>query len=72
MTASEIRKNSFALAREAGADNSEMLGHQLVPLYDGAMVAAQADGNRNAAFVAQDMPRGLLDASIAVAGDAHR
>jgi AcrR family transcriptional regulator len=69
----EFLRNLFIdLAREAGAKNPEALGRQLVLLYDGAMVAAQADGNRDAASAAQGMARGLLDSSIAVGGDAHR
>jgi len=69
----EFLRNLFIdLAREAGAKKPDVLGRQLVLLYDGAMVAAQADGNRDAALAAQDLARGLLDSSIAVAGDAHR
>ncbi len=69
----EFLRNVFIdLAREAGAKNPEGLGRQLVLLYDGAMVSAQADGNRDAAVAAQDMARGLLESSLALAGDAHR
>ena len=69
----EFLRNLFIdLAREAGAKNPEGFGRQLVLLYDGAMVAAQADGNRDAASAAKDMARNLLNSSIAVAGDAHR
>ena len=74
----EFLRNAFIdLAREAGAKNPERLGRQLVLLYDGAMVAAQADGNRDAALAAQDMARDLLnssiaaDSAIAIAGETH-
>ena len=67
-----LRSLFIDLAREAGAKDPEQLGCQFVLLYDGAMVAAQADGNRDAALAAQGLARSLLDSSIAVAGDAHR
>src|SRR3954453_5260365 len=41
------------LARDAGAANPSVLGQQLVLLYDGAIVSAQLDGNRDAARTAK-------------------
>jgi AcrR family transcriptional regulator len=68
----EFLRNLFIdLARAAGAKNPEALGRQLVLLYDGAMVAAQADANRDAASAARDMARVLLDSSLTAAGDGH-
>jgi len=51
------------LAREAGASDPELLGKQLVLLYDGASIAAYLDSNRNAvntarALAAQMLPGG--------------
>lgn len=51
------------LAREAGATDPEVLGRQLQMLYDGAAVAADVDGNRNAAGTARAMAMLALDAA---------
>jgi AcrR family transcriptional regulator len=66
-----LRTQFVELAREAGATNPEALGRQLVLLYDGAIVAAQADGNRDAPLAARDLARSLLDSATLAAGDAH-
>jgi AcrR family transcriptional regulator len=50
-------------AREAGAPNPEQLGQQLMLLYDGASVAAYADGNRNAASLAREVAAQILSSS---------
>ena len=60
-----IRELFTRLAKEAGARNAPALAQQLVLLYDGALVAAQMDGNAAAAGAAKAMAAGLLDASIA-------
>jgi AcrR family transcriptional regulator len=56
------------LAREAGANDPELLGRQLVLLYDGASTAAYMDGDRNAASVA----RTLAEQMLSNAGKAKR
>ena len=48
------------LAREAGVSEPEMLGKQLVLLYDGASIAAHLDGNRNAASTARALAAEML------------
>jgi AcrR family transcriptional regulator len=48
------------LAREAGASEPELLGKQLVLLYDGASIAAHLDGNRNATSTARELAAALL------------
>jgi AcrR family transcriptional regulator len=53
------------LAREAGARNAPAVAQQLVLLYDGAVTAAQVDGNTGAAAVARTLAANLLDAAIA-------
>jgi AcrR family transcriptional regulator len=50
------------LAREAGAGEPELLGKQLVLLYDGASIAAHLDGNRNAASTARELAAQMLHA----------
>ena len=50
------------LAREAGASDPELLGKQLVLLYDGASIAAHLDGNRDAASTARTLAAGMLSA----------
>jgi AcrR family transcriptional regulator len=67
-----LRAQFIELTRAAGAKNPEALSQQLMLLYDGANVAAQADGNRAAPLVARELARSLLDSSTAVDGDAHR
>ena len=51
------------LAREAGVADPEALGRQLQMLYDGAAVAADVDGNRDAAASARAMAALALDAA---------
>lgn len=51
------------LAREAGCHAPEALAMQLVLLYDGAMVAAQMDGNVAAAQAARALAASLIDAA---------
>lgn len=51
-----------SLAREAGTDDPESLGKQLVLLYDGASIAAHVDRNRNAANEARALAAKLLAA----------
>ena len=53
------------LARDAGAAKPEQLAHQLVVLYDGAVVAAQMDRDPTAATLARTMAAQLLDAATA-------
>jgi AcrR family transcriptional regulator len=54
-----------ALARDAGARNPELLGRQLVMLYDGAAVAASMERDLDAAARARAMANDLLDAQTA-------
>lgn len=53
------------LARDAGAQHPEQLAGQLVLLYDGAAVAAQMDGERDAARRARATAAALIDAALA-------
>ena len=53
------------LAREAGASEPELLGKQLVLLYDGASIAAHLDHNRNAVSTARTLAAQVLS------GGAH-
>jgi AcrR family transcriptional regulator len=48
------------LAREAGAADPELLGKQLVLLYDGASIAAHMDGSQNAASTARILAAQML------------
>ena len=48
------------LARQAGAQDPETLGKQLVLLYDGASIAAHVDRNRDAANEARALAAKLL------------
>ena len=48
------------LAREAGASEPELLGKQLVLLYDGAAISAHMDGNRNAVATARALAAQML------------
>ena len=50
------------LARDAGARDPELLGRQLVMLYDGAAVAASMERDLDAAARAKQMANDLLDA----------
>jgi AcrR family transcriptional regulator len=51
------------LARDAGARDPQALGHQLQMLYDGAAVAADVDGDLNAANTARAVAALALDAA---------
>jgi AcrR family transcriptional regulator len=51
------------LAREAGASDPAALGQQFVLLYDGAIVAAQLDGDRGSARAARAAADALLTAA---------
>ena len=65
------------LAREAGVSDPELLGRQLVLLYDGASIAAHLDGNRNAASTARTLAAAMLSTATKrtslhnLAQDAH-
>jgi AcrR family transcriptional regulator len=48
------------LAREAGASEPELLGKQLVLLYDGASIAAHLDHNRDAVSTARTLAARML------------
>jgi AcrR family transcriptional regulator len=52
------------LARDAGAVDPAVLGQQFVLLYDGAIVTAQLDGDRNAAQSAKASADALLSAAL--------
>ncbi|HSV81971.1 MAG TPA: TetR/AcrR family transcriptional regulator [Ramlibacter sp.] len=59
-----IRELFQRLAKEAGARQATALAQQLVMLYDGALVAAQMDGNAAAARTARAMATSLIDAAV--------
>jgi AcrR family transcriptional regulator len=48
------------LCRAAGASDPELLGKQLVLLYDGATISAHMDGNRNAVATARALAARML------------
>jgi hypothetical protein len=48
------------LAREAGAGEPELIGKQLVLLYDGASIAAHLDHNQNAVSTARTLAAQML------------
>jgi AcrR family transcriptional regulator len=48
------------LCREAGVSDPELLGKQLVLLYDGAAISAHMDGNRNAVAIARALAAQML------------
>ena len=52
------------LAREAGASEPELLGKQLVLLYDGASIAAHLDHNRNAVSTARTLATQMLSDGV--------
>jgi AcrR family transcriptional regulator len=54
------------LAGEAGISEPELLGKQLVLLYDGASIAAHLDGNRNAVSTARGLAAQLLSGGARV------
>jgi AcrR family transcriptional regulator len=60
------------LARETGASEPELLGKQLVLLYDGASIAAHLDGNHNAASTARSLAAQMLSAAGATTKRAGR
>jgi AcrR family transcriptional regulator len=60
-----LRDLFTTLAREAGARNAPALAQQLVLLYDGAVTAAQMDGNVEAAAAARSLAAQLIDAARA-------
>jgi AcrR family transcriptional regulator len=49
-----------SLARAAGATDPELLGQQLVLLYDGASIAAHLDRNHNAGALARELAARIL------------
>jgi AcrR family transcriptional regulator len=51
------------LAGEAGVSEPELLGKQLVLLYDGASIAAHLDGKRNAVSTARALAAQMLSAA---------
>jgi AcrR family transcriptional regulator len=55
------------LAREAGAADPELLGKQLVLLYDGASIAAHLDGSQNAVGTARTLAAQMLPAGVGAA-----
>lgn len=61
-----LRGLLIELSREAGAHDPELLGRQLVMLYDGAAVAASMERDPEAAARARAMASALLDAQTAV------
>lgn len=63
-----LRELFTALLREAGARNAPALAQQFVLLFDGAVMAAQMDGNVDAARMARAIAASLLDASRRPAG----
>jgi AcrR family transcriptional regulator len=60
-----VRELFVRLARDAGARNAPVLAQQLLLLYDGALMAAQMDGNGAAAVTARSTAALLLDAAAA-------
>jgi AcrR family transcriptional regulator len=60
-----LRELFTQLAREAGARNAPALAQQLVLLYDGAVTAAQMDGNVEAATTARSLAAQLVAAAPA-------
>jgi len=56
------------LAREAGVGEPELLGKQLVLLYDGASIAAHLDGNRSAVSTARTLAAQMLSAAVEAPG----
>jgi AcrR family transcriptional regulator len=56
------------LAREAGAGGPELLGRQLVLLYDGASIAAHLNCNRNAVSTARTLAAQMWSGGVSGAG----
>jgi AcrR family transcriptional regulator len=67
-----MRELFTGLAREAGARNAPALAQQLVLLYDGAVTAAQVDGNVEAAGAARSLAAQLIDAATAKSAGRSR
>jgi len=61
-----LRGVLVSLCREAGAAEPERLAGRLVLLYDGAIVAVQMDGNRDAAGEARAVAAALMAAALPV------
>ena len=57
-----LRSQFTELARQAKAADPELLGRQLVFLYDGASLAASVDGDRNAPQAAQVVAAQMIPA----------
>ena len=55
-----LRSQFTELARQAGAADPELLGRQLVFLYDGASLAASVDGDRHAPQAAKVLAAQML------------
>jgi AcrR family transcriptional regulator len=55
-----LRSQFIELARQAKAADPELLGRQLVLLYDGAAVAASVDGDRNAPQAAKALAAQMI------------
>lgn len=62
-----IRGLFTQLARDAGAAEPELLGRQLLLIYDGASVSARMDRDPTAAAAARALAEGLMDAAISSA-----
>ena len=60
------------LAREAGVVESERLARKLVLLYDGALVAAQMDGDSTAAAAARTVAASLIEAEVPATASAKK
>ena len=60
------------LAREAGVVEAERLARKLVLLYDGALVAAQMDGDSTAAAGARTVAASLIEAEVAATASAKK
>jgi len=60
-----MRSLLVGLCRDAGASDPDALAQQLGMLYDGAVVAAQMDRDRDAAATARATAAALLDAAVA-------
>lgn len=60
----EVRSLLTELARQAGASDPQLLGRQLLLLYDGSGISAQLDRDAHAATAAQSAAEVLLDAAL--------
>jgi AcrR family transcriptional regulator len=59
-----LRELFTELLRQAGARNAPAMAQQFVLLFDGAVMAAQMDGNVEAVRTARNMAAGLLDGTV--------